>query len=366
MKTLTISTEILKSIFSIFKKLKVNSKTIHIFDNIKFEIKGNICFITYRDTNNILTIELKNLSATYDNDFCFLLSNDFFKVLDKIKDNFIHFTLDNDKLLIHSNKDEFKYIIDNIDDYPSFNETFDKIATIKSQDLINYVSNCSKYTSNDDLRPSMTCVNLDITNSKIVATDAHRLIYFNACFGSVSRDCNFLLDKETQKIIKGLKNDFSSTLFESENYINIQFLYTDFVLNVSQYKVDAKFPNYFCVIPEDNPIKLNLNKSEIQSILDKAMLFANKTTYQIVLNCSVDKTFLTASDIDFDKEYKRGLTANCNDNLIIGLNAKYLDEILSEKFIDNSFEIEMSANNRAIIINGNDFLYLQMPLMLNQ
>ena len=366
MKTLTISTEILKSIFSIFKKLKVNSKTIHIFDNIKFEIKGNICFITYRDTNNILTIELKNPNATYESEFCFLLSNDFFKVLDKIKDNFIHFTLDNDKLLIESNKDEFKYKIDNLDNYPNFNETFNKVAIINSQDLINYVSNCSKYTSNNDLRPSLQCVNLDITNSKIVATDAHRLIYFNACFNSVLKDCNLLLDKETQKIIKGLKNDYSSTLFESENYINIQFLYTDFVLNVSQHKVDAKYPNYFCVIPENNPIKLNLNKSELQSILDKAMLFTNKTTYKIVLNCSVEKTFLTANDPDFDKEYKRELTANCNDNITIGLNAKFLDEILSEKFVDNSFTIEMSTNNRAIVINGNDFLYLQMPLMLNQ
>lgn len=366
MKTLTISTEILKSIFSIFKKLKVNSKNIAIFDNIKFEIKENICFITYRDTNNILTIELKNFSATYEDDFCFLLPNDFFKVLDKIKDNFIHFTLDNDKLLIHSNKDEFKYKIDNIDNYPTFNETFNKVATIKSQELINYVSNCSKYTSNNELRAQLMLVNLDITNNKIVATDAHRLIYFNACFSSVSKDCNFLLDKETQKIIKSLKNDFSSTLFESENYINIQFLYNDFVLNVSQYKVDAKFPNYFCVIPENNPIKLNLNKSEIQSILDKSMLFTNKSTYQIVLNCSVDNTFLTASDNDFDKEYKRELTASCNDNLTIGLNAKYLDEILSEKIIDDFFTIEMSANDRAIVINGNDFLYLQMPLMLNQ
>lgn len=50
MKTLTVSTEILKSIFSIFKKLKVNSRGISIFDNIKFEIKENICFITYRDS----------------------------------------------------------------------------------------------------------------------------------------------------------------------------------------------------------------------------------------------------------------------------------------------------------------------------
>jgi hypothetical protein len=78
------------------------------------------------------------------------------------------------------------------------------------------IASISKNTSKDDLRPAMTGVYLDAENKAMVATDAHKLVW---------------IDTPNIKESKIINPKTGAT-------------------------IDAKFPDYKVVIPEDNPIKV--------------------------------------------------------------------------------------------------------------
>lgn len=80
---------------------------------------------------------------------------------------------------------------------------------------------------------------------------------------------------------------------------------------------------------------------------------------------------LTAEDIDYSSEAKERLTCSYEgDDIAIGFNSRFMQEMLSTLETDN-IVIEMSAPNRAGILipdvaedDPEDILMLIMPVML--
>ena len=135
--------------------------------------------------------------------------------------------------------------------------------------------------------------------------------------------------------------------------------------------IDERYPDYENVIPSDNSISIEVDKSEILSSLKRISIYANKTTNQVRLKVSGSEILISAEDLDFSNEANERISCEHDgDDIEIGFNAKFLIEILSNIHSDKVI-FKLSEPNRAGLVlpedieDEEDLTMLVMPVMLN-
>jgi len=242
--------------------------------------------------------------------------------------------------------------------------------TLASASLNQAIAKTVFATSNDELRPAMTgvFVEVDFNHITYVATDAHKLVKykFSGVSGEVST--NFIIPK---KALNLLKNAIGSTgeIKLSFNKANA-FFESDKIQLICRL-IDARYPDYNAVIPTDSPNLLVINRRDLQNSLKRIVIYANKTTNQVILNINDGALTVSAQDLDFSNEATEQLACTYDgDSLTIGFNAKFLIEMLNVLESDE-VRLELSTPNRAGIlrpveeVEDEEILMLVMPVMLS-
>jgi len=223
--------------------------------------------------------------------------------------------------------------------------------------------------SQDELRPPMTGVFFEIDKEKLnlVATDAHKLVKFTF-FGLDSKvTTSFIVPKKALNLIKNALPDHGSVSL-SFNDKNAFFSFGSIKLICRL--IDSRYPDYNAVIPANNPHLLTLQKNDFQNSLKRIVIYANKTTNQVMLKINSENIAVSAQDIDFSNEAAEMI--NCvyqGDPITIGFNAKFLIEMLGVLDSDE-VKIELSTPARAGILvpseqaENTEILMLVMPVML--
>ena len=257
-------------------------------------------------------------------------------------------------------------------------EEFPKVPTIEgannvdlpSSTLLKAISKTIFATSNDDLRPVMcgVFVELDESNITFVATDAHKLVRFKSNGMSGNTPGTFIIPKKPLNVLKSLLNSTEADVALEYNDTNVHFKFDN--VNLICRLVDGKYPNYEAVIPKVNPNKLTIERSSFLNSIKRVAIFSNKTTHQVRLKLTGSELVISAEDIDFSNEANEKLTCNYEGaDLEIGFNSKFMIEMLSNIETDN-VSLELSEPNRAGLIfpfeeQKEDVLMLVMPVMLN-
>lgn len=208
------------------------------------------------------------------------------------------------------------------------------------------------YVSTDELRPAMTQIAL--SKDHIVATDAHRLMFVKS-EGKIHSEV--LIRPDVIKMVNDLGWD-QATIYTDGVYL---FMYNEYDM-VWCKVVDEKYPNWEAVIPQDNPISVEVDRKKMIESIKQAMVFANSTTKQVAFSFN-GSAVLKAHDIDFEHEYSKqfdGLYRKDGTDIEIGFNGGFLMDVLSDVSGDVA-SVQMSIPNRAAIINGEVLL---MPVML--
>ena len=228
-------------------------------------------------------------------------------------------------------------------------------------------------TGNDEIRPVMTGVFMEMTNDGLnfVATDAHKLVRYRRLDIKSETLASFIVPK---KPINQLKNTLSG---KADEPVIVEFNKTNASFTMSGLKlvcrlIDGKYPNYNAVIPQSNPNKLTVDRQLLLSAIRRVAIFSSKATHQIRFKIAGQELMLTAEDLDYYNEAKERLSCNYEGNdMEIGFNSRFFQEMLSN-ISQTEVMLEMSAPNRAGLItpvdNQNadeDILMLLMPVMLN-
>jgi len=272
---------------------------------------------------------------------------------------------------ITSSHGKYSLVGENGQDFPEIPtpETVDKVS-MESATLSKAINKTLFATSNDDLRPAMTGVYLDINFSKVifVATDAHKLVRytFNEVNGQVTS--SFILPK---KAVSLLKNTLPSTGAVSMEFNESHAFFTFDKVHMACRLVDARYPDYNAVIPTENPNHLSLSRKDFLNSLKRIAIYANKTTNQVILNIQEGSLTLSAQDLDFSNEATEQLSCTyTGEPLSIAFNAKFLIEMLNVLDSDD-VQLEMSSPTRAGILlptekeDNEEILMLVMPVMLS-
>jgi DNA polymerase-3 subunit beta len=370
MKFIVSSSQLLKHVQQISGVISANT-VLPILEDFLFEIDKNKLTIVATDLETVMKIHM-DVEAKESGKVCIpakILQDS----LKNIPEQPLTFTIDkNNGIEITSDNGKYKVMGESADNFPKEPLADESNSfTMPSSALVSAINKCIFATSSDELRPAMTGMFFELNKKGIttVATDAHRLVRFTRTDVSSPETATFVVPKKPLNLLKNVlpNTEAEITLSYNSNHLFVEQDGVELVCRL----IDARFPDYKVVIPNDNPYKLTLNKNDFQNALRRINVFSNKSTNQVALAISGSELQLSAQDVDFSFEGNERM--NCQydgEDLQIAFNAKFLIEMLSA--VDTTeIVIELSTPTKAGIIKpteqqeNEELLMLVMPLMLN-
>lgn len=371
MKFIVSSSSLLKQISTISGVIATNP-VVPILENFLFEISKGKLTITASDLQTSMITELE-IEAKEDGSIA-VPARILLETLKNLPEQPVTFSIDQDTYSIELSSDNGRYKLagENATDFPKVPTVSDGYEIdMPSQVLARAINNSIIATSNDELRPAMTGVylNIDDSNTTFVATDGHRLIRYRRV--DIVSDVNnaIIIPRKALNLLK-------STLPTEDTTVNVEFNVSNAFFKFDGIKmicrlIDERFPDYENVIPTDNKNKMTIGRLEFLSSLKRIAIYANKTTHQVRLKITGSELMISAEDLDFSNEANERLSCDHDgEDIEIGFNARFLIEMLTN-LESKEISLELSAPNRAGLIfplekdSDEDILMLIMPVMLN-
>ncbi len=372
MKFIVNSAYLLKQLSNINGVITTNP-VVPILENFLFELdKGNLT-VTASDLQTSMITELQVESKERGN--IAVPARILLETLKNLPEQPVTFSIDESTYSIEIISDNGRYKLsgENATDFPKVpSVSNDFSAEISSDILARAVNNTIFATSNDELRPAMTgvYVNLGEKNTTFVATDGHRLVRYRRADIKSENGSAIIIPRKALNLLK-------ATLPGENTPVSIDFNLSNAFFRFGHIRmicrlIDERFPDYENVIPTQNTIKMNIGRSELLSALKRISIYANKTTHQVRIKITGSELQVSAEDLDFSNEANERLSCEHEgEDIEIGFNAKFLVEMLSNLDADQ-ISLAMTAPNKAGVIlptdqdKNEDILMLVMPVMLSQ
>lgn len=372
MKFIVNSAYLLKQLSNINGVITTNP-VVPILENFLFELDKGSLTVTSSDLQTSMITDLQVESKEKGN--IAVPARILIETLKNLPEQPVTFSIDESTYSIEIISDNGRYKLtgENATDFPKVPSVSDDFsAEISSEVLARAVNNTIFATSNDELRPAMTgvYVNLGEKNTTFVSTDGHRLVRYRRTDIKSDNGSAIIIPRKALNLLK-------ATLPAENTPVNIDFNLSNAFFKFSNIRmicrlIDERFPDYENVIPTQNSIKMTIGRLDLLSALRRISIYANKTTHQVRLKITGSELLISAEDLDFSNEANERLSCEHEgEDIEIGFNAKFLVEMLSN--LDAAqIKLNMSAPNKAGVIfpseqdKSEDILMLVMPVMLNQ
>jgi DNA polymerase III subunit beta len=368
----TVSTSALQKQLSIIGGVIANNPIVPILENFLFELDNSILTITASDLQTTMITQLEVVGKETGN--IAIPARILTETLKNLPEQPVTFAIDVETFSIEllSSNGRYKLAGENAADFPRIPaSTGESTVMLPANVLTTAISNTLFAVSNDELRPSMTGVFVEMKpeNLTFVSTDGNRLIRYRRGDYKSATASTMIIPKKALNLMKSaLPNDETEVKAEfSKSNAFFHFGSTKLICRL----IDERFPDYENAIPTVNPNKMIIGRQEILNSLKRISIYSNKTTYLVRLKITADELNISAEDLDFSNEANEKLTCQyAGEEMEIGFNAKFLIEMLGNLSC-KEVRFELSAANRAGIIfpvdadADEDTLMLLMPVMLN-
>lgn len=371
MKFIVSSSALLKQLSGINGVITTNP-VVPILENFLFEINEGKLIVTASDLQTSMITELEVESK--ENGSIAVPARILLETLKNLPEQPVTFTIDEETYSVEISSDNGRYKLagENATDFPKVPTVSDDFSVDMSTSVLSSAINNTIFaTSNDELRPAMTGVymNLTDTNTTFVSTDGHRLIRYRRVDVASDNGNAIIIPRKALNLLK-------STLPSENTNVTVEFNVSNAFFKFNNIKmicrlIDERFPDYENVIPSGNDNKMTIDRSELLSSLKRIAIYANKTTHQVRLKITGSELQISAEDLDFANEANERLSCEHDGGDIeIGFNAKFLIEMLNNVDSDK-VELHLSEPNKAGLLiptekdDNEDILMLVMPVMLN-
>ncbi len=380
MKFIVHGSTLARSLNSIMGLISKNN-TIPIVENLLFELNDKTLSITASDLETVanVNIELQDADSIGISKVC-VPAKEFYSLASQLTSRPLTMFVNEDYSVDIATDNGGKYNFKGIDpeDYPKMIEIEDKNEfTIQSSTLVNGINKTLFATSNDEFRPQMAGVLCEFSPKGLtfVGTDSHKLVRFRNTMYATDDVKSFILPKKTlnmiAKILSSINEDFEVRV--ENNMSNIAFYFENY--HFACRLIDGKYPQYDSAIPTDNPNKLIVDKNSLLESVKRISIFTNPTTNQIRFEVTDREIVIQAEDVDAQNKAQERISCSYEgEQMTIGLNAKYLTEIINNVETENIC-FEMSRPDRPCIVLPYDeetkdeqkqetLLMLLMPVIL--
>jgi len=372
MKFIVNSAYLLKQLSNINGVITTNP-VVPILENFLFELEKGSLTVTASDLQTSMITEIQVESK--EKGSIAVPARILLDTLKNLPEQPVTFSIDESTYSVEIISDNGRYKLsgENATDFPKVpSVSNDFTAEISTEVLARAVNNTIFATSNDELRPAMTgvYVNLGDKNTTFVATDGHRLVRYRRSDVKSDNGNSIIIPRKALNLLK-------ATLPSENTEVNVNFNMSNAFFKFGHIKmicrlIDERFPDYENVIPSVNNIKMTIERNDLLGALKRISIYANKTTHQVRLKITGSELQISAEDLDFSNEANERLSCEHDgEDIEIGFNAKFLIEMLTNLDSDK-IRLTMSAPNKAGVIlpvdkdASEDILMLVMPVMLNQ
>ncbi|MFT7031737.1 MAG: DNA polymerase-3 subunit beta [Cyclobacteriaceae bacterium] len=367
-----VSSSYLKKELAAINGVITTNPVVPILENFLFEINDGKLTVTASDLQTSMVTELE--VEAKENGSIAVPSKILMETLTNLPEQPVTFSIDEETYSIEINSDNGRYKLsgENATDFPKVPTVSDGNAiNISSDILANAINNTILATSNDELRPAMTGVymNLTDTNTTFVATDGHRLIRYRRVDIASDVDNSMIVPRKALTLLKATLPNENTNVNVEFNVSNAFFKFGNIFMVCRL--IDERYPDYENVIPVGNENNMTIDRSELLGSLKRIAIYANKTTHQVRLKITGSELMVSSEDLDFSNEANERLSCDHDgEDIEIGFNGKFLIEMLAN-VSSKEVTIKLSEANKAGLLvpvkqdENEDLLMLVMPVMLS-
>ncbi|MDO4496518.1 MAG: DNA polymerase III subunit beta [Bacteroidales bacterium] len=373
MKFKVLSSDLLSHLSAISRVLS-NKTAMPILENFLFELQPEALVVTASDGDTTMITRIAISEVTGNGRFA-VPSKTLLDLLREMPQQEISFEIDDENLEIFVNYENGKYnfIATNAAEYPKKKDLAENAQTLEipEQVLLGGITSTIFATSDDELRPVMNGIFLDIKPDHVifVASDSQKLVRLENKAVQPGFESSFILPKKPANLLKGIiGKDMEGNAKVSFDANNAQFQIEDYTIICRL--VEGRFPRYESVIPKNNTNIMTIDRQTFINVLRRVSVFSNSATNQVKLEIDNNSMTVSAQDIDFSISAVEKAPCSYNSEPIqIGFRANFLIEILNTI---NSPEIDLKLSDqfRAGLIvpvannENEDLLMLVMPMKL--
>lgn len=366
----SVNSKILLSHLNIASGAIGKNPVLPIMEDFLFELSGNSLKVLATDLETTIISKI-DVDGKKDGTVA-IPANTILQTLKTMNDIVLTISLDEktNTVEIVSLTGNYKCSGDYPNDFPNPPEKIDVNEISVEAESLRKAINCTLFaTSSDELRLAMTGLFMNIVKDGlfIVATDAHKLVEYHL-------KGDFNVENEIGVIIPNNSCKNIESILSSSEIINISvnknnaFFETENTIVITRL-IDAKYPQYKSVIPQDNSISGIVNRKDVIGSLKRALIYANKSTNQVIFTYTGNKLDINTTDIDMGKEANESLSVELlgADSFNVGYNAKFVLEMLSV-IEQEKIEFKMKSSSSATIIDietdKDNTKFLLMPVMI--
>ena len=295
-----------------------------------------------------------------------------FDIIKELPDLEIHMVKeDNDWVTLKCGNSKFRLPGLPAVDFPTFPEySQESLMEFSCGQLKEMIRKTFFSVSPDESRQALNGLLLENENGKanLVATDGHRLAFITRPLSKSSlpegEKLSILLPKKAIAELMKLMEDDDSTFSFSTQGNHLAFIQGSQVI-VSR-KIDGKFPNYRQVIPPDNNLKIKIDREILSHALRRVSLLADEKSKMVRFDIQKGNLTLISDNSDFGAAREEFPIAYEGENVSIGLNAKYVLDILNA-MEDQEVILNLKDQNHSCMItveNDSDYLGIVMPMRI--
>lgn len=371
MQFIVSSSQLLKNLSQI-RGVIASNPVLPILENYLIDITDGVLTATASDLQTTAKISM-DVDASESGTVA-VPAKIFLETLQNLPEQPITVAIDEDTYSIEITSENGRYKVSgaNSVDFPRVPSVANAFSITMDANILNRaLSNTLFATSNDDMRPSMSGVYLQLKSDKTVfaSTDGHRLVRYQRSDLISPNETAILLPRKALGIVKSLLPSDKTQLKLNFNSSNAFFEFGNIELVCRL--IDERFPEYENAIPLNNTNVMTVERLDLLNSLKRISIYSNKATYQVRFSITSTKLTISAEDVDYSNEATESLNCEYNgEDLDIGFSSKLMIEMLSN-VSSNLVDLEMSAPNKAALIipksleDGEDILMLIMPVMLS-
>ncbi len=353
--------------------------TFAILSSFLIEVKDGVCTFTATDLTDIVQLVVE---AQVDDDCAFLLkAKETLEIIKGLPKGEITFELTESAIKISSGKFKANMNIADRSEFPNVVISDVKAGLkFKSSELKNALSQVSQFVSTDNSRPEFCGVHLDhkFENKEavvtMVSTDGHRLakaeLSAEDMNGLDANSDGYILSTKAVTMLSKFFSEEESVLFslEKKKSEGNKAIFKGDKITVVSSLISGRFPDFSAVIPQTfksfvvdkNLLIASLKRSSLFN--PKQPLVRIKLSENNVNICSSGQMGSMSDDVE---------CKYIGEEIIIGLNAKYLQESLS--IVDDLFAVVgvVDPDSPIVVMSETDFdaknfgtLSVIMPMMI--
>jgi len=339
---------------SLFKALShvqsvVEKKNIvPILANIKLSAKANILEIVATDLD--ILISEKVTAAVGRGGELTVHTQTFYDIVRKLPDDSdINISLNQKsrgKLDIVSGNCNFSISYLEADDYPVM-EQGEMLYnfTIGKEDLCRIIDKTKFSISADEGRYNLNGIFFHITSDgkfcKAVSTDGHRLSCAWAATPEGAETIpGVIIPRKAILELRKITEDINDVVSISLSQRKIKFTFANSFLITKL--IDGNFPEYDNLIPKETEFSVVFSKAELKDAVDRVSTLSSEKTKGVKITINKQFTKIDAMNENNGVAEEMISCASSLENMVIGLNSKYLLDILA---VCNGQKIEFCLND---------------------